>query len=56
MEIIKISNGEKARELSSNIIDLINKYSECLTGFEVIGVIEAVKQECHHTFGGIKDE
>lgn len=49
LEITKISNGEKAEELSNKIINLINEYSETLTGFEVVGVLDTVKQETHRS-------
>ena len=56
IEITKISNGEKVIELSDRMVNLINEYSECLTGFEMIGVIDAVKQETHRSLQEFEDE
>ena len=47
IEIIKTSNGEKADELRDRIIKLINEYTNVLTGYELIGVIDTIKQDCH---------
>jgi len=47
LKITKISNGEKAQELSEKLIALINEYNEFLTGFEVVGVIDAVRMNTH---------
>jgi len=47
IEIIKTSNGEKADELRERIVELINEYSNVLTGYELIGVIDTIKQDCH---------
>lgn len=47
LKIIKISNGEKAQELSYRMVKLINEYSEFLTGFEMIGVIDAIRMDIH---------
>ena len=55
IEITKISNGEKAIELSDRMVNLINEYSECLTGFEMIGVIDVVKQETHRSLQEFED-
>lgn len=47
MEIITISKGEKADELRNRMIELINEYSEILTGYEMVGVIDVVREDCH---------
>ena len=47
IEIIKLSNGEKADELRNKLIDLINEYSNVLTGYEMVGVIDVVREDCH---------
>lgn len=47
MEIIKLSSGEKADELRNRMIDLINEYSNILTGYELIGIIDVIKEDCH---------
>ena len=47
MEIITISNGEKADELRNRMIELINEYSNILTGYEMVGVIDVVREDCH---------
>lgn len=47
MEITHFSSGEKGNELGNRIIDLVNEYSDKISGFEAIGVLEAVKQQAH---------
>ncbi len=47
MEIIKLSSGEKADELRNKILDLINEYSNCLTGYELVGIIDVIRGDCH---------
>ena len=44
INITTISNGEKTMELSDKMVKLINEYSNCLTGFEMIGVLEVFYQ------------
>lgn len=47
IEIINISSGEKAEELADRVVSLVNEYSNILTGYELIGVMDTVKQSCH---------
>ena len=56
MEITTLSSGEKAQELSDKIVELINKYSDVLTGFELIGVIDAVKMSAHDSIKEMEKE
>lgn len=57
MEIIKLStNGAKADELRDRIINLINEYSEVFTGYELIGIIDTVKRDCHESILEGEDE
>jgi len=45
--IIKIDKGEKADELRDRIINLINEYSNHFSGYELIGIIDTLKEDCH---------
>ncbi len=56
IKITKIDNGEKSNELAERMIDLINEYSGILTGFQMIGVIETVKNSAHKSIDEIEDE
>ena len=47
MEVIKLSSGEKADELRNKLLNLINEYSEMLTGYELVGIIDVVREDCH---------
>ena len=47
MEIIKLSSGEKADELRNKILDIINEYSEILIGYELVGIIDVIREDCH---------
>jgi len=47
MEVIKLSSGEKADELRNRLLDLINEYSQILTGFELVGIVDVVREDCH---------
>ena len=49
MEIINISSGEKADELRNKIIGLLNEYCSCLTGYELVGIIDTIKEDCHNS-------
>ncbi len=46
---IKIDKGEKADELSDKIINLINEYSNVFNGYELIGILDSVKQTTHNS-------
>lgn len=46
---IKIDKGEKADKLANEIIDLINKYSNVFNGYELIGILDSVKQTTHNS-------
>ncbi len=56
MEIIKLSSGEKADELRNKMLDLINKYSEILTGYELVGIIDVVREDCHQSVQAMDEE
>ncbi len=56
MEIIKLSSGEKADELRNKMLDLINEYSEILTGYELIGIIEVIKEDCHNSIQAMDED
>lgn len=56
MKIVTLSSGEKADELRDKIIDLINEYSDCLTGYEMIGVIDVVREDCHTAIQEMDEE
>lgn len=56
MEIITISNGEKADELRNRMIELINEYSNILTGYELVGVIDVVREDCHSSIQAMDEE
>ena len=47
IKIIGLSSGEKVDELRNRMIKLINEYSEVLTGYEMVGVIDVVRQDTH---------
>lgn len=49
LEIISISSGEKATILRESILNQINTVGKGLTGYELIGVIDTVKQDCHNS-------
>lgn len=56
MEIIKLSSGEKADELRNKILDLVNEYSEILTGYELVGIIDVIREDCHQSIQEMDDE
>jgi len=56
MEIIKISSGVKADELRNKMLDLINEYSPILTGYELVGIIDVVKEDCHQSIRAMDEE
>ena len=56
MEIITISSGEKADELRNRMLDLLNEYSEILTGYEMIGIIDVVREDCHNSIQAMDEE
>lgn len=45
--ITNLSSGEKAVELWRDLEKVINEYEKFLTGFELIGVVDAVKVSVH---------
>ncbi len=47
IKVVNLSSGEKADELRERMIKLINEYSGVLTGYEMIGVIDVVREDCH---------
>lgn len=48
IKIITLSSEEKADELRDKIINLINEYNDIFTGYELIGIIDTVKEDCHN--------
>ena len=56
MEIIKLSSGKKADELRDKILDLINEYSEILIGYELVGIIDVVREDCHRAIQEVDEE
>ncbi len=55
IKVIKISDGEKESELADRMIELINEYSGILTGYQMIGVIETVKNSAHRSIDDLED-
>ena len=53
---IKIDNGEKADELRNKLINLINEYSNSFSGYELIGIIDTVKEDCHNSIQAMDEE
>ena len=56
IEIINLSSGEKADELRDRMLDLINEYSEILTGYELVGIIDVVREDCHQSIQAMDEE
>ncbi|MFO7815149.1 MAG: hypothetical protein R6V14_05375 [Halanaerobiales bacterium] len=56
MKIITLSSGEKADELRNRMIELINEYSNILTGYEMVGVIDVVREDCHVSIQEMDEE
>lgn len=56
IEIITKGHGEKADELRDRILVLCNEYSDIFTGFELIGIIDTVKMDCHSSIQEMDDE
>lgn len=56
MEIIKLSSGEKADELRDKIINLLNEYSNILTGYELVGLIDTIREDCHSSIQAMDEE
>ena len=56
IEIISINKGEKADELRDRIIELINEYSNILTGYEMCGVIDVIREDCHSSIQEMDEE
>lgn len=56
IKIINLSSGEKADELRLRMIGLINEYSEVLTGYEMLGVIDVVRNDTHLSIQEMDDE
>ena len=47
IKVIKISEGKKAIELEERIVSLINEYKETISGFELVGIIDTIKNSVH---------
>ena len=56
MEVVSLSSGDKAEELRLKLLKLINEYSAVLTGYEMIGVIDVVKEDCHNSIKLMDEE
>ena len=56
MEIITLSSGEKADELRIKILTLVNEYSNIFTGYELIGIIDVVRADCHSSIQMMDEE
>ena len=56
IEIISKGHGDKADELRNQIIELCNEYSDIFTGYELIGIIDTIKMDCHHSIQEMDDE
>ena len=56
MEIIKKSSGEKADELRDELIEVINKYSKIFSGYELVGIIDTLKMDCHNSIQDVEDQ
>lgn len=56
IKVINLSSGEKADELRNRMIELINEYSGVLTGYEMIGVIDVVRNDTHVSIQEMDDE
>ncbi len=56
MEIIKLSSGEKADQLRDKIINLLNEYSNMLTGYELVGIIDTIREDCHSSIQEMNEE
>ncbi len=56
IKVINLSSGEKADELRNRMIKLINEYSKVLTGYEMVGVIDVVRQDTHMSIQDIGDK
>lgn len=49
MKITILKSGDKAEELRNELLNLINEYSEILTGYELVGIIDVVREDCHQS-------
>ena len=49
-------NGEQLDELRQRLIDLINEYSDKITGYEMVGVVDVVRNDCHRSIEMMEDE
>ena len=47
---VKINNGEKLNDLRIQILNLINNFDPNITGFEILGVLDVVKEDVHGEF------
>lgn len=56
LKITTLNSGVHADELRFKLIELINSYSEILTGYELVGVIDVVREDCHTAIQEMDDE
>ena len=54
--IIKVDKGDKQEELRNRLLDTINEYSNMLNGFEMIGVVDVVREDCHRAVQELDEE
>ena len=54
--IVKIDRGEKADELRDKIIEVINEYSNMFSGYELVGIIDTVREDCHNSIQEMEEE
>jgi len=50
IEIVKVNEGKKADELTDKIRDLINQNLNVLSFYELLGVLDNLKQEVYDSF------
>lgn len=56
IEVTSLSSGEKADELRNRLIETINEYSGILTGYEMVGVIDVVREDCHKSIQAMDED
>ncbi len=57
MEIkVTKDNAETLDELRDELISIINKYSHKVNGYELVGVIDVVREDCHSSIQELDEE
>ena len=54
--IIKVDKGEKLDELRDDLIEVLNRYSNLLTGYEMVGVLDVVRNDAHKSIERMDEE